>query len=237
LKTIVRSVVAASVFGAAALGLSGGAGAAPLNDPIGLCSYHDAQGNCTLAAGGPSRNIDIAFPANAPQEQAIVDYLTKVTNDFNANTSLGTLDNPKPMQELDVTSTGYSSGTPATGTQTTVVKVYQNEGGAYPITYYKAFNSNNASTAPITFDTLFQSGTQPLGVILPIVQDAMTRQAGQPITVDQTLGLDPANYQNFAITDDAVIFFFDKNQLHAAFDNIEVPVPRSVLAGMINPGL
>src|SRR5580693_4734051 len=136
MRTIIRTAIVVAVFGAAGLGLANVAVAAPLNDPA-------DHGNCQVAASGPSRNIDIVFPSNDPQEQAIVDYLTKVDNDFNTNTGPGTLDNPRPMQELDVTSTGYTSGTPAMGTQTTVVKVYQNTGGAHPLTRYKGGLSAN----------------------------------------------------------------------------------------------
>jgi hypothetical protein len=237
MKSIVRTALITTAAAVTLFGPVAAAGAAPLNDPQGLCTYHDDHGNCQLAAGGPSRNLDVVFPANDPQEQAIVDYLSKVVTDFNANTALGTLDDPRPMQELDVTTTAYTSGTPQTGTQTAVLKVYQNEGGPYPNIYYKSFNYNNAAHAPITFDTLFRPGSQPLGVILPIVQDEMTRQAGQPITVDPAIGSDPANYQNFAITNDAVIFFFDKNQLQPAFGDFQVAVPRAAVADMLNPGL
>lgn len=237
MKNTIRAAVVAAMLGSVTVGFAGSATAAPLNDPNGLCSSHDNMGNCWLAAGGPSVNIDIKFPSNVPQEQAIVDYLTKVENDFNANTQLGTLNNPRPMQELDVTTTSYTSGTPQTGTQTVVVKTYQNTGGAYPLTFYKGFSYNNAARAPIAFDSLFTPGSKPLNVIMPIVQQQMSASAGQPITIDPQVGLDPANYQNFAITNDAVIFFFDKNQMHPAYDAIEVSVPRSAIANILRPGI
>jgi Protein of unknown function (DUF3298) len=237
MKSIALTALMTAVVSAAGLGVAGVAVGAPLNDPAGLCTIHDDHGNCWVAASGPSVDIDMVFPAKDPQEQAIVDYLTKVQTDFNADTSLGTLDDPKPMQALDVTTTAYASGTPSIGTQTTVVKVYQNEGGAHPITYYRAFSYNDASKTPITFGTLFRPGSQPLDVILPIAQDEMTRQAGQPIVIDDSVGLDPANYQNFAITNDAVIFFFDQNQLHPAYADIQVSLPRNAIANMISPGI
>jgi hypothetical protein len=233
MKNFIPTMLAAALLGTVSLGFAGAATAAPLNDPAGLCNYHDDHGNCWVAASAPSVDINMVFPANDPQEQAIVDYLTKVQKDFGDNTSPGGLDDPKPMQELDVTTTAYTAGT----TRSTVVKMYQNEGGPYPMTYYKSFDYNDATKAPITFDTAFRPGSQPLGVILPIVQDAMTQEAGQPITVDPSVGLDPANYQNFAITNDAVIFFFDKNQLHPAFGDIQVSVPRNAVAAMLTPGI
>jgi hypothetical protein len=258
MKNVIRTAIVATMLGAATLGLAGAATAAPvtapisaaqqgvalplspimapaapLNDPNGLCSYHDAYGNCSVGAGAPSIIIDLTFPANTPQEQSIVDYLNKVLDDFNANTEPGTLDNPRPLQELDATSTTYTSGTPEAGTQTVVVKVSEHLGGLYPLTWYKAFTYNNAAKAPITFDTLFRPGTKPLDAILPIVQQHLSATAGQPMED----GLDAANYQNFAVTNDAVIFFFDQNQMDPGYGGIEVSVPRSAIAKMLNPGI
>ena len=47
-------------------------------------------------------------------------------------------------------------------------------------------------------------------------------------------GLDPTSYQNFAITNDAVIFFFDQGQLlPEAAGAISVSVPRGPIDPMI----
>jgi hypothetical protein len=239
MKRTVRTALLAGFLGAGMWGLAGApmALAVPVSDPNGLCNIHDSKGNCWVAASGPSVDINMVFPANDPQEQAIVDYLTKVEKDFQGSTELGTLDDPKPAQALDVTSTGYTSGTPATGTRTAVLKVYQNLGGAHPATWYKAYAYSNAAEAPITFGTLFRPGSQPLGTILPIVEQQLSATAGQPITVSQDVGLDPANYQNFAITNDAVIFFFDQNQIHPALEATEVSVPRTAIADLLSPGI
>ncbi len=239
MKNTIQAALIAGIVSAGTWALAGApaALAAPLNDPNGLCQFHDDKGNCWVAASGPSRDMNMVFPASDPQEQAIVDYLTKVQNDFGDATELGTLDAPRPAQALDVTSTGYTSGTPATGTRTTVLKVYQNLGGAHPATWYKAYAYSNAAKAPITFATLFRPGTQPLTTILPIVEQQLSATAGQPITIAQDAGLDPANYQNFAITNDAVIFFFDQNQIHPAFEATEVSVPRTAIADVLSPGI
>ena len=239
MKHAVRTTLVAAALGASvwALGVSPVAAAAPVNDPSGLCNLKDTQGNCQLAASGPSVDINMVFPSNDPQEQAIVDYLTYVLNDFNGSAQHGTLDNPVPAQALDVTSSSYNSGSPQTGTHTTVVKVYQNLGGAHPATWYKAFSYNEATKTPLTYDTLFRPGAQPLTDVLPVVEQQMSATAGQPITIAPEVGLDPANYQNFSVTNDAVIFFFDQDQLHPAFEATEVSVPRSVVAGSLAPGI
>jgi hypothetical protein len=197
MKNVIRTAIVATMLGAATLGLAGAATAAPvtapisaaqqgvvlplspimapaapLNDPNGLCSYHDAYGNCSVGAGAPSIIIDLTFPANTPQEQSIVDYLNKVLDDFNANTEPGTLDNPRPLQELDATSTTYTSGTSEAGTQTARRQIVRAP-VVWPADLVQAFTYNNAAKAPITFDTLFRPG-KPLDAILPIVQQHLS---------------------------------------------------------------
>ena len=239
MKHVVCSAIAATLLSAAALGLAGTAGATPLNDPNGLCSYHDDLGNCLYGAAGPSRSVDLRFPSDFPQEQAIVDYLDKAVDEFNADAGpLGTLDDPLPLEQLEATSTRYSSGTPETGTQTVVVELDQTlRHAAHPMNWYQSFSYNNATQATITFNTLFRPGTQPLPAILPIVEQQLSVTAGAPITIDPATGLDPASYQDFAVTDEAVLFFFDKNQIHPAYGATVVSVPRTAIAAMLSPGI
>ena len=96
-----------------------------------------------------------------------------------------------------------------------VFEVYQNVGGAHPSTWYKAFNWDLGKRAPITIDTLFKPGTKPLDVIFPVVQGELEKQLGVGPPVSPGDGLDPSKYQNFAVTDDAVIFFFGQGELMA----------------------
>jgi hypothetical protein len=47
-------------------------------------------------------------------------------------------------------------------------------------------------------------------------------------------GLDPQNYQNFAITDDSVIFFFGQGELlPEAAGASQANVPRSAVAALL----
>ncbi|MGE0219015.1 RsiV family protein [Mycolicibacterium sp.] len=235
MKRTIRTAVIATLLGAAALGFAGAATAAPLDDPKGLCANHDAAGNCLFAYSGPSHNVDVTFPAGDPQEQAIIDYVNTTIDDFESGAGpLGTLDTPLPLEELDVTGTRYTSG----HTQSVVVETYQMmRGAAHPATWYKSFTWDNAAHTPVGFDGLFRPGTEPLAVILPIVAQQMSAEAGQPLTIDPAVGLDPANYRNFAITDDAVTFFFDRDQMHPAYGATQVSVPRNAIADLLTPGL
>jgi Protein of unknown function (DUF3298) len=64
----------------------------------------------------------------------------------------------------------------------------------HPATAFHAFNFDLAKQAPITFAGLFKPGTRPLDVLNPIA-----RRESQ--------------CQNFALTDDEVIFFFGEGQV------------------------
>ena len=87
---------------------------------------------------------------------------------------------------------------------------------------------------PITIDTLFREGTQPFPLILPVVQSELERQLGQPVNISPTAGLDPQKYENFAITDDSIIFFFSQGDLlPEAAGAVQVTVPRGPIDAMI----
>lgn len=200
-----------------------------------LCSAASVDANqmCHFDASAPLSDISMVFPANYPDEQAMIGYLTKVDDDFrNARGPLNTLKSPTALK---VTGTRYSSGPQPTGTQSVVTEVYQNLGAAHPLVWYKSFNYNLANQQPITFDSLFRPGTQPLQVILPIVQKALADRYRAAVSIPPATGLQPANYQSFAITNDAIVFFFDQNALQPAMEATQVSVPRGTVASMISP--
>ena len=62
----------------------------------------------------------------------------------------------------------------------------------------------------------------------------MNKQFGQPVPIAPGAGLDPVNYQNFAITNDGVIFFFSQGTLlPEAAGAVQVLVPRSAIDPML----
>jgi hypothetical protein len=81
---------------------------------------------------------------------------------------------------------------------------------------------------------LFSPGTQPLAVIFPIVAADLQKQSGLTNPIPPVTGLDPTNYQNFAVTNDAVIFFFSQGTLLPdAAGATQVSVPRPAIDAMI----
>src|SRR5204863_434661 len=101
-------------------------------------------------------------------------------------------------------------------------------------TWYQAFNWDVGRKAPITFATLFKPGTKPLDVIYPVVEQYLQKQQGLIDGIPPSVGLDPAKYQNFALTDDALLFFFGQGELFAeSAGPVEASVPRATVAALL----
>lgn len=170
-----------------------------------------AGNDCQVKSTTVNYHMDIRFPVNYPDEGAVVAYLTQNRDGF-VNVAQ-TPDSRNLPYEMDVTSESFSSGVPPAGTQSVVLKLFQDVGGAHPVTWYKAFTYNLSRRQPITFDSLFPLGSVPLASIYPIVARELERQTGLTGAVSPSEGLDPSHYQDFAITDDSVIFFFGQGVL------------------------
>jgi Protein of unknown function (DUF3298) len=184
---------------------------------------------CRVHAATSTYKLDMNFPLDYPDMQAVTDFLKNDRDEF-----LDWVANIGPSQRrdrpylYDVTAKTFRSGTPESGTQSLVLHIDNDTGLAHeghPNTTFQAFNFDLGKRAPITFDTLFKPGTKPLDVLNPIVR----RELHAP-----TADLDEKKYQNFALTDDAVIFFFGQDQV--VMDNAgphKVTVPRTELASLL----
>jgi hypothetical protein len=188
-----------------------------------ICSVHTSNSTYTL---------DITFPNDYPDQQALTAYLTQARDGFvNVSEMPGSYNLP---YELDAKGTGYRTSPPTGGTQSVVFTMWQNVGGVHPQTWYKSFNWDVGKKAPITFDTLFKPGTKPLDVIYPAVEQYIQKQQGLIDGIPPSVGLDASKYQNFALTDDAVIFYFGQGELFAeAAGPVEASVPRATLAPLL----
>jgi hypothetical protein len=196
-------------------------------DPDQICHVHNATAGYTL---------DSSFPVDYPDQQPLTDFLKQQRDGFvNWVAQYGPPGRRDRPYEDVVTGTTYRSGPPATGTQSLVFEIQDDTGLAHedhPDTRFNAFNYDLPKHAPITFDTLFKPGTQPLQVIYPAVQREVEKHRAVLAPIFNDLG--EKAYQNFAITDDAVIFFFGENQLMQ--DNNgphQVSVPRTELASLM----
>ncbi len=215
----------AILLAAAALATAPQASSSPLG--CGALSGAVVDGVCQVVESAPGYTLDLRFPLDYPDEQAIVDYLGQTKAGFLnvSNTPEGpdTLGRP---YELDVTAESFRSER----TRSVVLTLFQNVGGAHPTTWYKAFTYDVDRGAPVTFDTLFAPDAKAMEVIFPIVRDKLESDTGLAGSVSPGDGRDPANYQNFAITDDAVIFFFGRGELLPSYAGaMSVSVPRTAI--------
>jgi hypothetical protein len=210
---------------------SGVAAAAPKTYCADLKGIDNGQ-TCQIQVSDPAYNVNISLPSYYPDQKSLDDYVTQTRDGF-----LNVAKSPAPRDqpyELDITSTNYGSAIPPRGTQAVVLKIYQNVGAAHPQTFYKAFNWDQTYRKPITYDTLWQPDTQPLKVVLPIVQSELQKQTGQQVSIAPSAGFDPMNYQDFAVTNDGVIFFFSQGELlPEAAGATQVLVPRAAIDPML----
>lgn len=192
----------------------------------------DAEKTCHVHVENPTYTLDYAFADDYPDQAALTAYLRQTRDGFvNVAETPGSWNLP---YVLDAKGTSFRSGPDAAGTRSVVFEVYENVGGAHPQTWYKAFNWDVVKKLPVTFDTLFKPDTLPLEVIFPIVQSEVKRQLGVDVPISPADGLDPAKYQEFAITDDSVIFFFGQGEMMAgAGGALQATVPRAAIAPML----
>jgi len=190
------------------------------------------DGVCTVHASNATYTLDMTFPNDYPDQQALTAYLTQARDGFvNVSEMPGSYNLP---YELDAKGTGYRSGSPTAGTQSVVFTMWQNVGGVHPQTWYKSFNWDLGKNAPITFDTLFKPDAKPLNVIYPAVEQYLQKQQGLIDGIPASVGLDPAKYQNFALTDDALVFFFGQGALlPESAGALAVSIPRGPVDRMI----
>jgi Protein of unknown function (DUF3298) len=223
--------VAVLVTAVVLFGCSGVAAAAPKTYCDDLKGIDTGQA-CQIQVSDPAYNLNISLPSYFPDPKSLEDYVTQTRDGF-----LNVAKSPAPRDvpyELDITSTKYGSAIPPRGTQAVVLKIYQNVGAAHPQTLYKAFNWDQTYRKPITYDTLWQPDTQPLKVVFPIVQTELQKQTGQQVAIAPSAGFDPTNYQDFAVTNDGVIFFFSQGELlPEAAGATQVLVPRSAIDPML----
>jgi len=224
--------LAALLAACATAGVTGAGAATAQSGCADLQGVVNPEGACRVYVQNATYTLDMSFPNDYPDPQPLVAYLTQARDGF-----VNVAENPDAYNlpyELDADGAGYRSGPPTGGTRSVVFTVWQNVGGAHPQTFYQAFNWNVGKSAPITFDSLFKPGTKPLDVIYPEVNRYLQRQQGMTDPVPQGVGLDPANYQNFALTDDELIFFFSQGELFAESGGpVQASVPRAVVAPML----
>ena len=228
-----RNIMSAALIAAGALlGWPAGAVAAADSACTSLGGALQDEQTCHVHASTPTYTLDMTFPVDYPDEQALTDYLSQNRDGFVnvAQTSSQTSGSREVPYQMEATTEQHTSGQPPHSTRSVVLKFFQDLGGTRPSTWYKAFNYNLGTRQPITFDTLFAPGTTPLDSIFPVVQRELAHQNALGAAILPSVGLDPSHYQNFAITDDQLIFYFAPGEMLPAFAGAaQAAVPRNAI--------
>lgn len=236
-STLVLAVTATALLGLSNVGI---ASSTPPSVPppappkcADLSGVVDAAQLCQIQATDPEYSLTITYPIGYPDVGPVFDYVKQTRDGF---LNVAKIPDQRAMPyELDTTETEYNSAVPTRATtQSVVFKTYQDVGGAHPTTFYKSFNWDQGQRKPITIDNLFKEGTQPFSIIFPLVQAEVDKQLGQSVTISPGDGLDSTKYQNFAITNDTLIFFFGQGELlPEAAGALQVAIPRGPVDAMI----
>jgi hypothetical protein len=228
---LVSRAAAAVTLAAVLLGTSGHAGAKPKNYCTDIKGI-DSGNVCQIALTDPGYTVDISFPSDFPDMKSVTKFVAQTRDDF-LNVAKSSAPRTAPYA-LDIAAATYNSFVPPRGQLSVVLRVEQNVGAGKSQTSFKSFVWDQAYRRLVTYETLWQPDTDPLAVVFPAVQDGLEKQTGRPVAIAQAAGLDPANYQNFAITNDGVIFFFSQGGLlPEAAGATQVLVPRSVIGPLL----
>jgi hypothetical protein len=207
---------AATAFLAGAVAAVIGCGSAPAD----VGDYHEHTETAQYV-------IDITYPLDYPDAKSVSDFVSADRSYFLDWVARFGADGAARQYMYDVTATTYEAKEPAT---TSVVLTMENNTGAaheaHPETLFRAFDYDLTKHVPITIDTLFKPGVDVVSLLGPKVA---------PLYARPTFTLTSSDFQNFALTDDAVVFFFGEGQLIPA-DNTgprRLSVPRTELAPLL----
>ncbi|OKH81236.1 hypothetical protein EB75_17310 [Mycobacterium sp. ST-F2] len=181
----------------------------------------DATGMCRIREVGTGYERTAAFPVDYPDQQAVANFLAHDRDGF-----VGWVDKFGRGRgyEETVTPTVYRSAR----TQSLVLKIVDPTGLAHeghPDIRFQTFT--HGADGPITIDTLFGPGSDPVAILTPVVQRALKARNAALIEPDR------GSYRNFAVTDDAVTFFFGESQLIGNGGPLTVAVPVGDLGGRL----
>ena len=227
-----RNFVAASL---AAITVALGSPVVAMAEPENYCTEIegiDTGMACQIQLTDPGYIVDISVPSDFPDMEAITQFVAQTRDEF-LDVARSSAPREAPYS-LDISAATYNSVVPPRGQVSVVLRVFQNIGADRPKASFKSFVWDQAYRELVTYQTLWKPGVDPLPIVFPAVQNALQTQTGQPVPIAPAAGLDPANYQDFAITNDGVIFFFSQGGLLPEVDGAtQVLVPRSVIAPLL----
>ncbi|GAB5015619.1 RsiV family protein [Mycobacterium avium subsp. hominissuis] len=239
---VVRALALTASVTVVATAASPGVAAADQRDCLAIGGNVQSGNVCRIYEDAPTYMSDLRFSTDYTDSRPVIDFVTQTRDQFvRAAQSPGAQGLP---YQLTIRYYNFRSGQPARsyqelgqpwhGTQTLVLMTQRLMDPSTPSgTTYKTFTFDYDRNRPVTFDSLFAPGANPMASIYPAVKTELERQQLdrkfklEPAAVWQ----DPSHYQNFAITDDAVIFFFGTSELPISVEAgpLFAPVSRANL--------
>ena len=223
LATIVTAIVAVAPL-AAAPSIAGAASGCGVFDgtvdPGGVCRSHTVT---------PRYELTISYPVDYPDQQAVTDFVAATRAKW------AKISDAQPLRDVPylptISGTEYHSGPPQAGTRSLVFAL-NSDFGAHPVTWFHALNYDVGRNVPITLGTLFKDGVDPVRVLAPIVKRELAKRG---LEADVSLdGVVAQDFEQFAITDDAVTFFLAQGLVLPQVDGPRrIAVPRSELASVL----
>src|SRR5262249_18364330 len=146
-----------------------------------------ADQTCHVQTEKDDYTLDFRFPVDYPDQAALMEVLTQERDGF-VDWFKDMKSNPIPG-ELDIIGKAYRSGSPESGTHSIVLTI-GNQSGVHPTTTYESLNYDLGRHVPITFETLFKPGSQPMNVLNPIVEREVNKHGGPGALTLNDLGAD-----------------------------------------------
>ena len=248
---------------AAIFGSAGVAVGAP-KDYCGDLKGANTGRTCEIQLSDPGYSVDISIPLDYPDQKSIADYISQTRDAFLNTAKSGAPRNAPyalSIKPTEYTSSIPPRGTQAVVFKVdqnvggahpqTVYKAFDCDQSYRKAITYTAASDDKEHTPLWRVD-------DPLTTVAPIVQAALQQQLAPPppvtppaqpgrpvaatptstppppLPIAQTALYNPANYQNFAIVNDGVIFFFDQGVLlPESAGALQVQVPRAAIDPMI----
>lgn len=180
---------------------------------------------CHARMSTPAYVIDLRFGTDYPDDAAVSSFLIQQRDRvIGLAQAPGAQDLP---YQYSVMSQSFTSGQPQRttlgfhtnavptdrphGTSSLLLQI-MDDAPTQPVhATYKAFNFDFDQNRAVTLDTLFAPGINPIDAVYPVVvADLLRKYSTRNLTPSPP---DPKKFQNFTITDDAVMFYFGAGEM------------------------
>lgn len=206
---------------------------------------YDAERERCIFSAGLDLQIQVPYELMGLSpliDTAVNEFLAETTTRFFNYFTAGALEYSTPPWILNVAYETYEL-TPAETTEfspavlTIAFSVYEYSGGANGMGYYETLSFDTTNGVPLEFEDVFVEGSLPQ--LSTLVQGKLATQLGDmsdPEFIALGTGEIADNYRSFALTNEAVIFFFDEYQVAAGAAGPQtLSIPIAEIQDLLQP--